>query len=85
MQFFYPPATRDAYRWQLLHISRGDKSIDDYMREFLRLSRHATDIMEDEHRAMDLYMTGLGLTYVGIRAEGRTLQSVIDEVGQLER
>ena len=57
---------RDAYRWPLLHISRGDRSIDDYMRDFLRLSYHAANVIEDKRRAVVLYMTGLGLTYVAI-------------------
>ena len=79
MRYFCPPATRDAFRWQLLHISRGDKSIEDYTREFLKLSRHAVDVMGYERRVVDLYVTGLGSTYVGIRTEGRTLESIIDE------
>ena len=28
-RFFYPPAMRDAYRWQFLHMSKGDKSVED--------------------------------------------------------
>ena len=81
MQFFCPPAMRDAYKWQF----RGDKSVDDYMREFLRLSRHTADMMGDECRSVDLYVTGLGPTYVEILTEGRTLESIIDEARQLER
>ena len=47
--------------------------------------RHTTDVREDESRAMDLFMTGLGPTYVGIHIEGHTLESVIQEARQLER
>ena len=55
------------------------------MREFLRLSRHAVDVMGYERRVVDLYVTGLGSTYVGIRTEGYTLESIIDEARQLVR
>ena len=63
MRYFCPPAMRDAFRWQLLHISRGDRSIENYTRELFRLSRHAKHVMRDERRAVDLYVTGLGPVY----------------------
>ena len=85
LHFFCPLAMRDTYKWQLLHISKGDRSVDDYTREFLRFSRHVMDVMKDERRVVDLYITGLRPIYIGIHMEGRTLESVIDEVRQLER
>ena len=34
---------------------------------------------------MDLFVTGLGPTYIGIRTESHTLESVVQEARQLER
>ena len=73
MRYFCPPATRDAFRWQLLYIRRGDRSVEDYSREFLRLLYHAADMREDESGAVDLFVTGLGPIYVGIHTESHTL------------
>ena len=39
----------------------------------------------DEMRAVELYVTGLGPTYIGIRTEGRSLNGVIEETRQMER
>ena len=77
MRYFCPPAMRDAFRWKLLHICRGDRLVEDYLRKFLRLLRHAAYVREYEFRIVDLFVTGLGLTYVGIRIEGYTLECVI--------
>ena len=64
MRYLCPPTTKDAYRWQLLQISKGDSSVEDYTREFLILSHHATYMIGDKCRAVDLFMTRLGPTYV---------------------
>ena len=76
---------RDNYIWQLLHIARGERSVEEFTREFFRLSRHVVDVMQDDRRAVELYMTGLGLAYIGIRTEDRRLESVVEEARQLER
>ena len=57
---------RDNYIWQLLHIARGERLVKEFTREFFRLSYHATDVMQDERIVVELYMTGLGQTYIGI-------------------
>ena len=85
LRYFCPPSMRDNYRWQLLHIGRGDRSVEDYTREFFRLSRHTEDVMRDEMRVVELYVTGLGPAYIGIRTEGWDLDSVIEEAKQMER
>ena len=51
--------------------------VEDYLREFLRLLRHAADVRENESKAVDLFETGLGPIYVEIRTEGQTLEGVI--------
>ena len=49
------------------------------------MSCYTSNVMEDEHRAVDLYVIGLGPIYMGIHTKGCTLESVIDEAKQLER
>ena len=62
-----------------MHIARGDRSVKEYTREFFRLSRHVADVMQDERRPVELYMTGLGPAYIGIQIEDRRLESVVKE------
>ena len=45
LRYFCPPSMRDNFRWQLLHIVKGDRSVEEYTREFFRLSHHAEDVM----------------------------------------
>ena len=85
MRFFCPSSLRENYRWQLMHLVRGDRLVDEFTREFLRLGRFAPDVMQDEDRAAELFVIGLGSDYVSIRPGGRTLHSVIEEARQLER
>ena len=41
--------------------------------------------MQDERRVGELYVTGLGPAYIGIRTEDWRLESVVEEARQLER
>ena len=79
LRYFYPASIRDNYRWQLLHIARGDRSVKEYTHEFFRLSYHVVNVMQDERRAVKLYVTRLGLTYIDIQTEDRRLESVVKE------
>ena len=85
LRFFCPSSMRENHRWRLLHIAKGDRSVDEYTREFLRLGRFAPDVMQDDDRSAELYVIGLGSAYISIRPGGRTLLSVIEEARQLER
>ena len=76
---------RDNYIWQLLYISKDDRSVVDYTHEFLRLGRHALDVMQDDRRSLELFVTGLGAAYISIRTEDRRLDNIIEEARQLER
>ena len=66
MRFFYPSSMRENYRWQLMHLVRGDRSVDEFTHEFLKLGQFAPDVMQDEDRAAELYVIGLGSAYVSI-------------------
>ena len=68
-----------------MHLVKGDRSVEEITHEFLRLGHFALDVMQDEDRATELYVIGLGSAYISIRSGGRTLHSVIEEVRQLER
>ena len=85
MRYFCPRATSDAFRWQLLHITKGGRSVNDYTREFLRLLRHAPNVRDDERRAVDLFVTGLGSSYASMHTEGHNLEHVNEEARILER
>ena len=68
-----------------MYLVKGDRSVEDFTHEFLRLGRFAPDIMQDEDRAAEFFVFGLGSAYVNIRPGGRTLYSVIEEARQFER
>ena len=68
-----------------MHLVKGDRSVEDFTHEFLRLGRFAPDVMQDEDRAAELFVIGLGSAYVSIRLGGKTLYSVIEEARQFER
>ena len=59
--------------------------MEEYTREFFRLSRYATDVIQDVPRAVELYVFGLGPEFMVIRPEGRNLESVVEEAWQVER
>ena len=58
---------RDNYRCQLLHIARGERSVEESTREFFKFSRHAMDVMQGKIRAVELYVIGLDPAYIGIQ------------------
>ena len=59
--------------------------MEEYTREFFRLSRYATDVLQDAPRAVELYVFGLGPEFMVFRPEGRSLESVVEEARQVER
>ena len=62
-----------------MHLVKGDGSVEDFTHEFLRLGRFTPNVMQDEDRAAELFVIGLGSAYVSIRPCGRTLHSVTEE------
>ena len=49
-----------------MHLVKGDWSVEDFTHEFLRLGRFSPDVMQDEDRAVELFVIGLGSAYVSI-------------------
>ena len=62
-----------------MHLVKGEWSVEDFTHEFLRLGRFALDVIQDEDRASELFMVGLGFAYISIRPGGRILHNVIEE------
>ena len=58
--------------------------MEDYTREFLRLSRYAKDLMRDQYFAVTTYVTGLGSAFAGMPTDGLTLESVIELAKEIE-
>ena len=54
LRFFCPSSTRENYRWQLMHLVKGDRSVEEYTYEFLRLGHFAPDVIQDKDRAAEL-------------------------------
>ena len=43
------------------------------------MSYHTVDVIQDERRVMELYVTRLSLVYIDIKAKDRNLVNVIEE------
>ena len=52
--FFCPSFTRENYKWQLMHLVKGDGFMEDFTHQFLRVGRFAPGVMQDEDRAFEL-------------------------------
>ena len=46
-----------------MHLVKGDRSVEDFTHEFLRLGRFAQDVMQDEDRASELFVI-LGIDWL---------------------
>lgn len=84
MKRFCPEPLRMSYRLRLTSISRGDRSVEDYTREFLRLGRYAEDLMRDQYFVVTTYVTGLGPAFAGMLTTGLNLESVIEMAKEIE-
>ena len=73
-----------SHRLRLTNISKGNISVEDYTREFLKLSQYAEDLMRDQHFAVTTYVTGLGSAFAGMPIAGLTLKSVIELAKKIE-
>ena len=62
-----------------MHIVRDNQSVEEYTREFFKLSHHTTDVIQDEKRVVELFVTGLDPAYIGIQTKDRSLEGVIEE------
>ena len=78
MRRFCPEPIQMSFRLRLTNISKGDKSVEEYTREFLRLGRYAEDLMRDQYFAVTTYVTGLDSVFIGITTIGLTFEFVIE-------
>ena len=73
-----------SHRLRLTSITRGDRSVEEYMSEFLRMGRYAEDLMRDEYFTVTIYVIGLGSAFTGMATIGLTLEFVIELAKKIE-
>ena len=78
MRRFCPESMRMSQRLRLTNIFRGNRYVENYTREFLRLSRYAEDLMRDHYFTVTIYVTGLGFAFAGMPTAGLTLEAIIE-------
>ena len=62
----------------MTNISRGDRSLEEYTREFLKLSRYAKDMIRDQYITVTTYVTSLGSIFAGIPTTGLSLEAMTE-------
>ena len=60
-----------------MHLVKGDRSVEDFTHEFLRLGWFAPDVMQDEDRASELFVIGLGSDYISISVDTQFRDSLM--------
>ena len=60
-----------------MHLMKCDRSVEDFTYELPKLGRFAPDVIQNEDRTIELFVNGLGPTYISLRPCGCTLPSVI--------
>ena len=63
-----------SYILRLTNISRGDQSVEEYTREFFRLSCYAEEMMRDQYFAITTYVICLGTAFIEMPTTGLTLK-----------
>ena len=81
---FYLEPLRMSHILRLTSITRGDRSVEEYTSEFLKLGRYIEDLMHDQYFAVTIYVTGLSPTFTGMATTGLTLESVIEFAKKIE-
>ena len=62
----------------MTNISRSDRSLEEYTREFLKLSRYAKDMIRDQYITVTTYVTSLGSIFAGIPTTGLSLEAMTE-------
>ena len=84
-EYFLPYAVTESYRSQWLTLSRGNRSVQEYVTESTRVSRFAPDLTTDPARVNSRFVEGLGAEFVSLTSDiGRTLVQLIDSARQME-
>lgn len=56
---YYPSTTRSRKKNEFLNLKQGSRSIDEYEREFIRLSRFAPELVDTETKKIERFIMGL--------------------------
>ena len=74
-----------SYRLRLTNISKGDRSVEEYTREFFILSRCAEDMIRDQYFTITIYVTSLGTAFTEMPIIGLTLEKVMKLDKEIEQ
>ena len=74
-----------SYGLRLTNISRGDRSVEEYTREFFKLSYYAEDIIRDQYFVITTYITYLGTAFVGMPTACLKLEEVMELAKEIEQ
>ncbi|XP_050217506.1 uncharacterized protein LOC126668344 [Mercurialis annua] len=84
-EYFLPYSVMELHRYRLLDLSKGDRSVQEYVTYYTRLSRFAPDLMVDPVRVNTRFMRGLGFDFVSLMVDvNRDLVHLIDSARQIE-
>ncbi|XP_050217496.1 uncharacterized protein LOC126668333 [Mercurialis annua] len=84
-EYFLPFAVRESYRSQWLTLSRGNRSVQEYVTEFTRLSRFTPDLTADPVRVNSRFVEDLGPEFVSLTSDiGKAFVQLIDSARQME-
>ena len=82
--YFLSFATREALRAKFINLHRDSKIVEEYAINFMRLSRFAPEISEDEMRKNHQYVLGLGYEFISLTASyGDSFPKLVDRARQL--
>ena len=59
--------------------------MDEYTREFFKLSPYAEDIMRDQYFTITTYVISLGATFIGMPTASLTLEEVMELAKEIEQ
>ncbi|XP_050207656.1 uncharacterized protein LOC126657076 [Mercurialis annua] len=84
-EFFLPFAVTESYRNQWLTLSRGNRSVQEFVTEFTRVSRFELDLTADPVRVNSRFVEGFGAKFVSLTSDiSKPLVQLIDSARQIE-
>ena len=76
----------EALRAKFMSLCRDSKTVDEYTTDFMRLSRFALEISNDEMKKNHQYVLGLGYEFISLTLScGDSFPKLVDRTRQLER
>ncbi|XP_050238193.1 uncharacterized protein LOC126687680 [Mercurialis annua] len=83
--FYLPFSVTEGHRDRLLVLKRGDRSVNEYTTEFVRLCRFAPELLTEQQRVNDRYVKGLGADFISLLTESnKEFSDVVDSARRME-